>query len=163
MQNEEISNRTISISTKSAEKTLRFLAKYGFKGLKALVKTGKRKLLEEGKQSYKRLQKSGQGLATMDITYYDDIKIFKAVAKEYKMDFAVKQDKDTGVYTLYFKAKDGDIYDKVFSAFAKRLEEKANKKGVLKQLAEKKAEAQKINAERSQNMVKKIFKEHEKA
>lgn len=163
MQNEEISNRTISISTKSAEKTLRFLAKYGFKGLKALVKTGKRKLLEEGKQSYKRLQKSGQGLATMDITYYDDIKIFKAVAKEYKMDFAVKQDKDTGVCTMYFKANDNDIYEKVFAAFSKRLKDRSQKKGVLKQLAEKKAEAQKINAERSQNMVKKIFKEHEKA
>ena len=143
MQNEEISNKTISISTRSAEKVLRFLAKNGFKGLKALAKTGNRKIFHEGKQSYKSLSKSGQGLTPVDIDGSDEIKLFKKCAKKYRLDFAVKKDKTTGLYRLFFKAKDADIYDIVFKNYKQLLNEKSNKKSLSQQLDEKKKEVEK--------------------
>ena len=143
MQNEEISNKIISISTRSAEKVLRFLAKNGFKELKTLAKTSNQKFRHEGKQSYKKLVKSGQGLTPVDIGNSEEIKLFRKCAKKYRLDFAVKKDKTTGLFRLFFKAKDADIYDIVFKNYSKMLDEKSNKKGLLKQLDEKKAEVEK--------------------
>ncbi len=120
MQNEDVANKTISIATRSASKLLRFLAKNGFKGLKKLNQIRVTKA-GQGKQSYKRIYRSGQGLSSVDVSNSAEISAFKKIAKEYKMDFAVKKDKQTGMYTLFFKAKDKEIYDRVFSKYKEHL------------------------------------------
>ena len=118
MQNEEISNKTIAITTRSASKVLRFLAKHGYSGFKkinAKRKQNKEIRKSQKQQTYKKLCKSGQGLSAVDLdTEKDDISVFSGIAKEYRLGFAVKQDNETGLYTLYFKAKDKEVYDKVF-------------------------------------------------
>ena len=78
------------------------------------------------------------------------------------MDFALKKDMDTGMYVLFFKAKDKEVYDKVFAKYADRLEEIGRKKSIVKELASKKAEAEKTNKARAADMVKKIYAEHER-
>ena len=169
MQNEEISNKTIAITTRSASKVLRFLAKHGYSGFKkinAKRKQNKEIRKSQKQQTYKKLCKSGQGLSAVDLdTEKDDISVFSGIAKEYRLGFAVKQDNETGLYTLYFKAKDKEVYDKVFARYADALEhrgrEKVMDKSLREVLSEKKAEAKKINKERVQNNVKKIFKENE--
>ena len=143
MQNEEISNKIISISTRSVEKALRFLAKNGFKGLMTLAKTSNQKLNHEGRQSYKNLVKSGQGLTPVDISNSEEIMLFRKCAKKYRLDFAVKKDKTTGLYRLFFKAKDADIYDIVFKNYKELLNKKSNKKSLSQQLDEKKKEVEK--------------------
>ena len=170
MQNEEISNKTIAITTRSASKVLRFLAKHGYSGIKkinAKRKQNKEIRKSQKQQTYKKLCKSGQGLSAVDLdTEKDDISVFSGIAKEYRLGFAVKQDNETGLYTLYFKAKDKEVYDKVFARYADALEhrgrEKVMDKSLREVLSEKKAEAKKINKERVQNNVKKIFRENEK-
>ena len=170
MQNEEISNKTIAITTRSASKVLRFLAKHGYSGFKkinAKRKQNKEIRKSQKQQTYKKLCKSGQGLSAVDLdTEKDDISVFSGIAKEYRLGFAVKQDNETGLYTLYFKAKDKEVYDKVFARYADALEhrgrEKVMDKSLREVLSEKKAEAKKINKERVQNNVKKIFRENEK-
>ena len=159
LQNEDVSNKTITITTRHAGKFLRFLAKNGFKGLKFLAKKGNEKIFHEGKQSYKRLYKSCQGLSAVDISRSDDIKTFRSVARKYKMDFAVKKDKNTGLYTLFFKAKDKEVYDRVFEKYKEKLEQKGQKKSLKKEIAEKKQEAKKLNAEKAKDIGKKIEKE----
>ena len=169
LQNEEISNKTIAITTRSASKVLRFLAKHGYSGFKkinAKRKQNKEIRKSQKQQTYKKLCKSGQGLSAVDLdTEKDDISVFSGIAKEYRLGFAVKQDNETGLYTLYFKAKDKEVYDKVFARYADTLEhrgrEKVMDKSLREVLSEKKAEAKKINKERVQNNVKKIFRENE--
>ena len=169
MQNEEISNKNIAITTRSASKVLRFLAKHGYSGFKkinAKRKQNKEIRKSQKQQTYKKLCKSGQGLSAVDLdTEKDDISVFSGIAKEYRLGFAVKQDNETGLYTLYFKAKDKEVYDKVFARYADALEhrgrEKVMDKSLREVLSEKKAEAKKINKERAQNNVKKIFRENE--
>ena len=174
LQNEEISNKTIAITTRSASKVLRFLAKHGYSGIKkinAKRKQNKEIRKSQKQQSYKKLCKSGQGLSTVELNKdTDHISKFAKIAKEYRLGFAVKKDKATGLYTLYFKAKDKEVYDKVFSRYRNVLDskdkgndeqKKTNSKSLTEQLSEKKAEAEKINKERAQNNVKKIFKENE--
>lgn len=75
MQNEDISNKTITVTTRSAEKVLRFLAKHGYSGFKKMQNCHNQKKLQ-GKQSYKNICKSGQGLSVVDIGNSDEIKLF---------------------------------------------------------------------------------------
>lgn len=149
MQNEEISNKTIAIASRSAVKVLRYLAKYGFKGLQKLKKISAEKA-NQGKQSYKRIYRSGQGLSTVDISSKDELSSFKKTAKKYKMDFAVKKDKQTGMYVLFFKAKDKEIYDKVFEKYKSHLQKK--KPSLIKNIQKKQ---QLAKQQKQQNTVKK--------
>lgn len=175
MQNEELSNKTITFTTKNVAKALKYLAKYGFKGLKALAKSGKHKIYKptEGKQSYKNLVKSGQGLSGVDIFKSEDMKnlspvdisrskqvrLFKKAAKQYRMDFAVKKDKKTGLYHLFFKAKDKEVYDKVFSNYKDALEklgekkaEKAKAKTITEKIADKAKEVKDLSKGKAKPM-----------
>ena len=169
MQNEEISNKTISIYARSASKVLRFLGKHGYNGFK-LIKNRCKQSHEinksQKKQSFKNISKSGQGLSAVDIKESDDIKVFSKVAKEFRLGFAVKKDKETGGYILFFKAKDKEVYDKVFAKYANALEEKGKAKATHKSLteilSEKKAKAQELNSERVKNSFKKLYTAHEK-
>ena len=169
MQNEDISNKTISIYARSASKVLRFFAKHGYNGFKMIHnkrKQNKDIRKSQKQQTYKKLCRSGQGLSAVELeTEKDDISVFSKIAKEYRLGFAVKRDNETGLYTMYFKAKDKEVYDKVFARYANTLEKigraKAAHKSLTAQLSEKKAEAERINKERTQNKVKKIFKEDE--
>ena len=71
MQNEEISNKTIAITTRSASKVLKFLAKHGYSGfkkIKAKHRQNKEISKSQKQQSYKKLCKSGQGLSTVELT-----------------------------------------------------------------------------------------------
>lgn len=120
MQNEDVANKTISIATRSAVKVLRFLAKHGINGVKKCRQINKL-ANSMGEQSYSKLYKSGQSLSTVDISSHSELSAFKNIANQFKMDFAVKKDKETGMYTLFFKAKDKEIYDRVFEKYKEHL------------------------------------------
>lgn len=162
MQNEEITNKTISVTTRSAENALRFLAKHGYSGFKMLRSNhsqNKEIRKSQKQQSYKQLAGSGQGLSAVKLNESEDISVFAKAAKEYKLGFAVKKDKETSLYTLFFRSKDKEVYDRVFEKYAKMLEKDGKKKSLRKELAEKKAEAKRINEQRVKNAGRSIEKE----
>lgn len=62
---------------------------------------------ETGEQSLKTLNKSADTKNNVSVNS-EDIHALRAELKQHKVDFAIKQDKETGNYTLFFKGKDVD-------------------------------------------------------
>ena len=61
----------------------------------------------------------GQNVDCTDISR-EDIKDFKRVANKYGLDFAIVKDKqsETPMYTVFFKARDDKVLEKVMNHFA---------------------------------------------
>lgn len=72
-----------------------------------------------GKQTVKQLMSQGQNVDCTDISK-EDIKDFKKVANKYGLDFAIVKDKEspTPMYTVFFKARDDKVLEKVMDHFA---------------------------------------------
>ena len=88
-----------------------------------------------GKQSVKSLVKQGAGVQSIEVTD-KNIKSFERVARKYGVDFAVKKDKASGKYLVFFKARDADALNAAFAEYtANSLKRTAAKPSLLKQLA----------------------------
>ena len=72
-----------------------------------------------GKQTVKQLMSHGQNVDCTDISK-EDIKDFKRVANKYGLDFAIVKDKQSErpMYTVFFKARDDKVLEKVMDHFA---------------------------------------------
>lgn len=72
-----------------------------------------------GKQTVKQLMSQGQNVDCTNISK-EDIKDFKRVANKYGLDFAIVKDKqsETPMYTVFFKARDDKVLEKVMNHFA---------------------------------------------
>lgn len=86
---EEVTQKTIALSIKTAKVTTDVLRMMLRKYLAAQNQKGKNPY-KRGKQSYSDLKKQGVGLSNIEITD-GNIKSFERVAKEYKLDFALKK------------------------------------------------------------------------
>ncbi|EIQ7064277.1 DUF3801 domain-containing protein [Enterococcus faecalis] len=119
-----------------------------------------------GHQRYGQLQKSG-ALEHVDVNK-TDLSAIKKELKSYKVDFAIRHNKETGKYHVFFKAKDRDTLnlalENVLVKFGKEQEltqekgkeshtqepVKKEKKATLdERLKEAKIKADKLNAERN--------------
>lgn len=93
-----------------------------------------------GKQTVKQLMGQGQNVDCTDISR-EDIRDFKKVANKYGLDFAIVKDKEspTPMYTVFFKARDDKVIEKVMNHFAaKQLivdgQEEKSKPSILEKL-----------------------------
>ena len=139
---EEVTQKTIAFSIKSAKLTIQVLQAAARKFLETQNK-GKTKL-HHGQQSLKQLKKHGAALSNIEITEAN-IGAFKPCAKKYGVDFALRKDKTTQPphYVVIFKSKDADNLEQAFREFtAKTLsqEQRPSIRKVLSAMKQKTAE-----------------------
>ncbi len=110
------------------QKSVALIIKVGTNGGKLTAKVLKwairqhmqhKKSVPQGKQTVKQLVRQGAGVKTIPITK-KNIKSFERVARKYGVDFALKKERGTGRYLVFFKARDEDALNAAFSRFAKK-------------------------------------------
>ena len=106
---EEITQRTVSLSVEAGKMTADLLQKAVKKVLEEMQKKPSQRSLHQGKQTLHQLKQHGASLTNIEITE-QNIKAFSAVAKKYDIDYALKKGPHTEPphYYVFFKAKDKD-------------------------------------------------------
>ena len=137
---EEVTQKTIAFSIKSAKLTIQVLQAAARKFLETQNK-GKTKL-HHGQQSLKQLKKHGAALSNIEITDAN-IGLFKPCAKKYGVDFALRKDKTTQPphYVVIFKSKDADNLEQAFREFAAKTLSKEQRPSIRKVLTAAKQKA----------------------
>lgn len=138
---EEVQQKTITLSTQAAKFTARELKQLISKYLAYQKNKGKSNakvngVTHQGKQTVKQLAKQNQGLKSIDITD-SNIKSFDRVARKYGVDYALKKDKtvDPPKYIVFFKARDESAIQAAFKDYTKaNIKHKARKDSVLEKL-----------------------------
>ena len=112
---EEITQRTVSLSVEAGKMTADLLQKAVKKVLEEMQKKPSQRTLHQGKQTLHQLKQHGASLTNIEIT----IKAFSVVAKKYDIDYALKKDPTTEPphYYVFFKAKDKDQLQPAFKEF----------------------------------------------
>lgn len=137
---EEVTQKTIAFSIKSAKLTIQVLQAAARKFLETQNK-GKTKL-HHGQQSLKQLKKHGAALSNIEITEAN-IGAFKPCAKKYGVDFALRKDKTTlpSHYVVIFKSKDADNLEQAFREFTAKTLSKEQRPSIRKVLTAAKQKA----------------------
>ncbi len=141
---EEVQQKTITLSTQTAKLTARELKQMIEKFLTYQKNrhSGKqtKDVIPHGKQTVKQLAAQNQGLTNIEVTD-KNIKTFDRVARKYGVDYAVKKDKtvDPPKYLVFFKAKDTDALTAAFKDYTRKtVRSKARKDSVLDKLSKAK-------------------------
>ena len=123
---EDITQKTISVCLKTGEASERTL-KAALRELLRKRQAHKDKQARQNpdadekprKQTLKAMQKRGQELTSIDITY-DNIRSFERYARKYNVSYALKKDKnaDPPRYFVFFRAKDAAIMTAAFKEYA---------------------------------------------
>ncbi len=141
---EEVQQKTITLSTQTAKLTARelkqMIEKYlAYQKNKRLGKETK-DIVPRGKQTIKQLAAQNHGMTNIEITD-KNIKTFDRVARKYGVDYAVKKDKsvDPPKFFVFFKAKDTDVLTAAFKDYTKKsVKAKERKDSVLDKLSKAK-------------------------
>ena len=115
---EEITQRTVSLSVEAGKMTADLLQKALKKVLEEMQKKPSQRTLRQGKQTLHQLKQHGASLTNIEITE-QNIKAFSSVAKKYDIDYALKKDPNTQPphYYVFFKARDKDQLEPAFREF----------------------------------------------
>lgn len=150
---EEVTQKTIAFSIKSAKLTIQVLQAAARKFLETQNK-GKTKL-HHGQQSLKQLKKHGADLSNIEITEAN-IGAFKPCAKKYGVDFTLRKDKTTQPphYVVIFKAKDADNLDLAFREFTAKTLSKEQRPSIRKVLSAVKQKAAAQTKQRAKEKIK---------
>lgn len=156
---EEVTNRTIALSIRTATFTARTLQN----AIRAVLQQMKQKdqkstatkqlnVQPKGKQTLKSLMGSNATLSNLEITK-ENIRPFQRVADKYGIDFAVTKEKGTSPprYLVFFKGKDVDVITAAFQEFARTkfgIDEKQSVKESLYAIT-KGTQARKLERERT--------------
>ena len=138
---DQINERTVALSIKSAKLTGRMLAK----AMQAFLKKSREPKYKHGKQSIKSLTKQGASLTDIEIP--GEIGAFKRTARKYNVDFAVKRDdaEKPPKWLVIFKAKDSKAVESAFNEYSKiTLKHKTQKPSMLKRLEKFKEKAKAV-------------------
>jgi hypothetical protein len=124
---DDVNNRTVTLSIKATKLTGRLLAKAMQAFLRQARASPKAK---PGKQSVKSLTKQGASISNIEIGG-DNIGDFKRIARKYNVDFALKRDSSEAPpkWLVFFKAKDADALMAAFKEYSKvtlKVKEKPN-------------------------------------
>jgi len=139
---EQVNEKSVALSIKAAKITGRLLAK----AMQAFLKKAREPTIKHGKQSVNSLRKHGASLTDIEITG-DNIGSFKRIAREYKVDFALKRDdsETPPKWMVFFKAKDADAMTAAFNKYSKiQLKQKERKPSLLDRLEKAKELAARI-------------------
>ena len=114
MIQEDVNQRTVSLSIRSAKLTANVLAR----ALRDFLNAQKKPHNEyaHGKQTLKQLMKQNAGAVNIEVDE-GNIKSFDRVARKYRIDYAVKKDKsvDPPKYFVFFKSCDQDAMTMAFN------------------------------------------------
>ena len=120
---EEVNQRVVSLSIRTARLTANVLAKAMMKYLEAqkrIAADHKRKAAEpsKGKQTLKELMEQNAGATNIEVDK-SNIRSFERIARKYHIDYAVKKDKtmDPPKYFVFFKSRDQDTMGLAFKEF----------------------------------------------
>jgi len=139
---EELENKSVSLSIKSGKITAQLLAK----AMRAAYRQMQKTRDNPGKMSFKQLSKGG-ALSEVDITN-DNIKAFDPVARKYGIRYSLQKNAAVvpPVWKVYFRAKDADSMTAAFKEFSDNIlnvrdRNKPSVKETMKNLQEKVANA----------------------
>jgi len=135
---EEITNKSVVLATRTAKLTGRELAKL----MRAVLRRTKQSHTapKQGKQTVKQLAKGGS-LQNIEITD-DNIKGFEPFARKYGVSYALKKDISTDPprWLVFFRAKDVDALTAAFNAFSlkmnPKLKERPSTRGTMQKFRE---------------------------
>lgn len=135
---EEVNQRTVALTVKSAKLTGRVLLAAIQKYLAYLKKQRMEGLTPTGKQTVKQLM--GHGNSTNSIPLDGSTRLFDRVARKYGVDYAFHK-VESGKYLLFFKAGQADTITAAFADYTKRMMKRQQEKrpsilGQLKKLRE---------------------------
>ena len=121
---EEVENRTVSLSISTTKLTGRVLkaaiAKYlNHRKSVKMDKLREDGIIPHGKQTVKQLGEQGQGVSNMETTNLR-VRSFDRVARKYGVDYAIRKDKSTDPpkYQIFFKGKDSDAIAAAFQEYS---------------------------------------------
>ena len=146
-------NRKIAGITFDASK---MTAKNFLKMFKFLLVNGFRLYKSRTKQSLKSLTKTQNSISKMDLENLElsnkDFKMFKKIAKNCGLKYALVYDKHTNKYTFFFNSGKAEVYEQAYNQLRKEIEKRQkNKKTSLKEkIKEKQKIASKFKNERKQ-------------
>lgn len=136
---EEVENRTVTLSINTAKMTGRVFKDAVRKYLAYRKNTSQSKAYKEvkptGKQTVKQLIGQNQGVTNVEIED-KSIKDFELIARKYGVDYAIKKDKTSDIpkYLVFFKARDGDALNAAMNEYANKQLKKQTKPSLLKKL-----------------------------
>ena len=129
MLQEDLENRTVSVSVKATKLTAKVLAKM----LRAIVNHGKKKYNapKAGEQSFKRLNRTISG-DTADVEVVGRIKSFEQFARKYNVSYHVEKTlgTDPPKWTVFFKANQASNMMAAFKEYSASILEKDKKPSV---------------------------------
>ena len=92
----------------------------------AVSKSSRKKEEKSGKQSLASLKKQKIELTNIEITE-KNIRSFEKYARKYGVDYALKKDRQSGRYYVFFKARDVDTMKAAFKEFTAVFESGRNR------------------------------------
>lgn len=145
---EEITQRTVSLSVEAGKMTADLLQKAVKKVLEEMQKKPSQRTLHQGKQTLHQLKQHGASLTNIEITD-SNIKAFESTAKKYNIDFSLKKVKGEQTrYLVFFKGRDADVMTAAFQEFSAKKLNREKKPSIRKALAAAKDKAKQLNAAR---------------
>lgn len=145
---EEVNQKTISLSVKAAKVTADVLKQMLRKYLadrerskqrkqqtKAAEKESHKDVRPRGKQTLRQLMDQGSELKNIEVTD-SNIKSFDRVARKYGIDYSLKKDvkAEPPRYLVFFKARDVDVMTAAFQEYAGISLQKAKRPSLRKRL-----------------------------
>ena len=114
---EELENKSVALTIKSAKLTAKGLAKAMQLALRQMRKSRDK----PGEMSFKQLSKGGS-LSNVEITD-DNVKSFDPVARKYGIHYSLQKDKSTDPprWMVYFRAKEVDSMTAAFKEFSDKI------------------------------------------
>ncbi|MBP3854077.1 MAG: PcfB family protein [Ruminiclostridium sp.] len=130
---ERNAEKMISLSVRATKMTANVLKSAIHRFLAA--QKNKSPKVYKGKQSVKKLAKSGEKLTNIEITD-ENIKSFSRVARKYGIDYSLRKDKseEPPRYFVFFKAKDTDTMTAAFKEFLGKEMDKKKKPSIREKL-----------------------------
>ena len=141
MVNDEVNNKAINIEIKVAQ----YSAKAILKAMKKIIEDAAEKsqpladyLSEKRKTNSRKLKdmvKKGQ-LENIDLQK-GEVKELKNQLNRYGVNFSVMKNKESGLYSVFFQAKDTKAVDLAFKKAIERYEKKENKRNSTRDILNK--------------------------
>ena len=135
---DEVSNQTLCMALSAERITATVLRDVMRDYLHGRSKNSRNrhKTVAKGRQSLKKLQESGAELTTITISD-DNIRSFQRYARKYHVTYALKKDKQTGKFFVFFKARDADSLHAAMTEFVEKKTIEIDKKPLRTRLKEK--------------------------
>lgn len=160
MMNDEVTSKVIAVEVEGGRMTARELANALKEVIRrmeqadAVSKSSRKKEEKSGKQSLASLKKQKIELTNIEITE-KNIRSFEKYARKYGVDYALKKDRQSGRYYVFFKARDVDTMKaafKEFTAYSMGKDKRMQKKPSLIHNLHQKMERVAKEAARTKNM-----------